>query len=369
MTMKRNNWMRTAVVSAACAVALTFAAEEKKPELSAGDTAWQEVQTALRPPPPADWKTNAPSQQVMAEYEKKNGALAAQASEKAGDFFAKYPSHPKAGDARRLELQLLQVAIQLGETNRLAQFDALQEKRLSDPTFPAEEKFNLKAQRIVRLITDENATNRAAHLARAEQAVRDLREDFPKREEVYDLLGMVSQGYLEMDNIAKARAITEDIVKQGKGEAQEQAEAQLRKLDMLGQPLDLNFKDLAGREVNLKNYAGQVVLLDFWATWCGPCRAALPEMKELYARYQARGFEILGISLDKDKDVLQKFIAEEKMPWPQYYDGLGWDNKLSKKFEISSIPAVWLVDKKGVLRDMNGRDALAAKLAKLLAEK
>jgi thiol-disulfide isomerase/thioredoxin len=359
-----------AVVLAACAVALTFAEEDKKTEPSAVDAAWQEVQQALRPPPPpADWKTNAPSKQAIAAYEKQNAALAAQASEKARDFYTKYPSHAKAVDARRMELQLLQVAIQLGETNRQAQFDALQAKRLSDPTFPAEEKFNLRAQRIVRLLTDENATQRAANLTKAEQAVRDLREEFPKREEVYELLGMVSQGYLEMDEVAKARAITEDIVKQGKGEAQEQAEVQLRKLNLLGKPLDLKFKDLAGREVNLTNYAGKVVLVDFWATWCGPCVAALPEVKELYAKHHGQGFEILGISLDKDKEALQKFITSENMPWPQYFDGLGWENKLAKKFEISSIPAVWLVDKKGTLRDLNGRDALAGKLEKLLAEK
>ena len=68
-----------------------------------------------------------------------------------------------------------------------------------------------------------------------------------------------------------------------------------------------------GKEQSIKNYAGKVVLVDFWATWCGPCRAALPEVKEIYSKYHAKGFEIFGISFDKDKDTLNKVIAEETM--------------------------------------------------------
>ena len=75
------------------------------------------------------------------------------------------------------------------------------------------------------------------------------------------------------------------------------------------------------------------------------------------------------ISFDKDKDKLKSFIADEKMVWPQYFDGLAWENKIGQRFEISAIPTVWLIDKKGNLRDLNGRQSLATKLDKLLAEK
>ena len=92
-------------------------------------------------------------------------------------------------------------------------------------------------------------------------------------------------------------------------------------------------------------------------------------MKEIYTKYHPKGFEILAVSFDKEKDKLKEFIADEKMTWPQYFDGLGWENKIGQKYGISSIPTVWLLDKKGNLRDLNGGKSLAAKIEKLLAEK
>jgi thiol-disulfide isomerase/thioredoxin len=375
--MNTSRWKRAGVVVAACVVALTFAADEKPPSTGASsakedaaETAWQGVLKALRPPPaPEEWRTNPPSKEQIAEYEKKNGELAGQAADKAKDFYTKYPGHEKAGDARKMEVQLLGVAVQLGSTNRQAQFEALQEKRLSDPSLPADEKFNLRAQRIVKMLSEDETTNRAPLLAKAEQAVRELQKEFPKRDEGYELMQMVAQGYLDADNAPKARAVTEEIAKGASGDNKQQAQALLRKIDLVGKPFDLKFADLSGKEISVKDYAGKVVLVDFWATWCGPCRATLPEVKETYAKYHSKGFEIVGISLDKDKDALQTFIKDENMSWPQYFDGLGWENKISQKYEISSIPTVWIVDKKGNLRDLNGRQSLAAKLEKLLAEK
>jgi FimV-like protein len=368
--MKTKQWMRVGVIMAACVVAMTFAADEKPPDLSAGDAAWQEVQKSFRPPaPPADWRTNEPTKQQIAEFEKQNGVLAGNAADKAKEFYTKFPSHPRATEAQRMELQLLSVAVQLGVTNRQAAFEALEEKRLNDPALPANEKYDLRAQRIVKMLMEDESTNRAPTLAKAEKMTRELWEEFPKREESNEILLMVAQGYLDTDATEKARAIIEDVVKKASGETKEQAEALLRKLNLLGKPFELKFTDLSGKEQNIKNYAGKVVLVDFWATWCGPCRAALPEVKEVYSKFHAKGFEIIGISFDKEKDTLNKVIAEEAMTWPQYFDGLAWENKIGAKYEISSIPTVWLVDKKGNLRDLNGRQSLAAKVEKLLAEK
>jgi len=362
--------MRVGVVVAACAVALTFAADEPKQNASPADAAWQELQGSFRPPaPPAEWREKEPTKEQVEEFEKKNGVLAGQAADKAKAFYMKYPTHAKAKEAQGMELKLLGVAVQLGQTNRTAELAALEDKRLHDPTFPASEKFDLKAQRIAKMLMDDENTNRAPVLAKAEQSTRDLQEEFPRREEVGDLLLMVAQGYLDLDDVTKARAITEDVAKKGSGDAKEQAQSLLKKLDLLGKPFDLKFTDLNGKEQNLKDYAGKVVLVDFWATWCGPCRASLPEVKELYSQKHAKGFEILAISFDKDKDTLKSFICDEKIPWPQYFDGLAWENKIGQRFEISSIPTVWLIDKKGNLRDLNGRQSLGAKLEKLLAEK
>jgi thiol-disulfide isomerase/thioredoxin len=151
-------------------------------------------------------------------------------------------------------------------------------------------------------------------------------------------------------------------------ELKAQAAGQLKKIDAIGKPLDLQFTAVDGRTVDVTKLKGKVVLIDFWATWCPPCVGELPHVKEAYDKLHAQGFEIVGISLDKDKDKLTAFVGEHKMEWPQFFDGLYWQNKYAVQFGIESIPAMWLVDKKGVLRDINGRADLSNKVTKLLAE-
>ena len=136
----------------------------------------------------------------------------------------------------------------------------------------------------------------------------------------------------------------------------------------LGKPLTMKFQAVDGREVDLSQLRGKVVLIDFWATWCPPCRAALPGVKAAYEKLHPKGFEIIGVSFDKSKSTLTSFIAKEKMPWPQYFDGLYWDNKIGKNYKIESIPTMWLVDKKGILREMEADDDLSARIEKLLNE-
>jgi peroxiredoxin len=134
-------------------------------------------------------------------------------------------------------------------------------------------------------------------------------------------------------------------------------------------PLDLKFKAIDGTEVDLAKLRGKVVLLDFWAAWCGPCRLEVPNVVATYKQLHKDGFEIVGISLDKDKDKLIDFTNQAEMTWPQYFDGKMWSNEISSRFGINAIPAMWLVDKKGLVRftEIRGSD-LAVQVKKLLAE-
>jgi thiol-disulfide isomerase/thioredoxin len=134
------------------------------------------------------------------------------------------------------------------------------------------------------------------------------------------------------------------------------------------EPLDLKFTALNGAEIDLAKMRGKVVLIDFWATWCGPCVQEVPNVVEAYEELHPKGFEIIGISLDENKAELEAFIKEKGMAWPQYFDGKGWRNEISSRFGIQSIPAMWLVDKKGMLVDTKARKELEGKVEKLLAE-
>ncbi len=133
-------------------------------------------------------------------------------------------------------------------------------------------------------------------------------------------------------------------------------------------PLDLKFTALDGTPVDLAALKGKVVLIDFWATWCPPCRGEVPNVVAAYHKYHDQGFEIIGISLDQDKDALLAFTKENGMTWPQYFDGNGWQNAISSRFGINSIPAMWLIDKQGNLVTKDGREDLAGQVEKLLQQ-
>ncbi len=129
-------------------------------------------------------------------------------------------------------------------------------------------------------------------------------------------------------------------------------------------------KDLAGKPLSIANYKGKVVLVDFWATWCPPCVAELPNVIATYKKYHDKGFEIIGVSLDVDQPTLERFVKEREMAWPQFFDGKKWDNKLAMKYGVNIAPTTYLLDGDGKIvgKNLHG-PALEAAVAKALAKK
>jgi len=201
-----------------------------------------------------------------------------------------------------------------------------------------------------------------------------------KTDEVAQILGMKAMLYLQVfDNDAKATEIFRELKekfpetnvgKQVDGmlaniEKQKASKAIQRSLVPGTQFPDFAKTDLDGKPLSVANYKGKIVMIDFWATWCGPCVGELPNVIKVYEKYHDKGFEIIGISLDKDKEKLTSFLKEQKMTWPQYFDGKGWQNEVSTKYGVNSIPATYLLDKDGkiIAKGLRG-EALEAAVGK-----
>jgi thiol-disulfide isomerase/thioredoxin len=170
-------------------------------------------------------------------------------------------------------------------------------------------------------------------------------------------------------DIARAKRILEGLRKGADEKGRELLDGTLRRWSIVGSRPAIKFKAVDGNEVDLEKLRGKVVLIDFWATWCGPCRYELPNVIKAYRKYHDKGFEIIGISFDRDIEGLKKFTRENGMTWPQYFDGKYWDNDMGRFYGIRGIPTMWLVGKDGKVVDSEAGGNLSEKVAKLLSTK
>ena len=250
----------------------------------------------------------------------------------------------RAGDAKA-ELQevvaKIQAKLKAGKNTEkdlaehFPEFDKILAAHKGEKTDDVAQVLLMKAMLYVQVLDDE---------AKGVPLLNQLKKDFPdtKPAQVVDRF---------LENIEKQRASKEIQ----------------RKLVVGAKFPDFDEKDLAGQPLSIARFKGKVVLVDFWATWCGPCIGELPNVLAAYEKHHAKGFEIVGISLDSDRAKLDKFIADRKLTWPQYFDGKGWQTKLAGVYGVNSIPATYLLDGEGKIIGKNLRgEALEEAVAKAL---
>jgi thiol-disulfide isomerase/thioredoxin len=150
-------------------------------------------------------------------------------------------------------------------------------------------------------------------------------------------------------------------------------EGMLRRLKLPGNEMEVRGELLGGGEVDWKSYRGKVVLVDFWASWCGPCLAEAPNVLEMYRAYHDKGFDVLGVSLDRTPEEAKEKIKELGLPWdslfPKKKADRFWNHPLARHYGIGGIPTAILVGKDGRVVHMNARGPiLRQQLKKLLGE-
>lgn len=130
---------------------------------------------------------------------------------------------------------------------------------------------------------------------------------------------------------------------------------------------DFSAPNTDGKETSLKSALGKLTLIDFWASWCGPCRKENPNVVALYKDFHTKGLNIIGVSLDEKADKWKEAIAKDQLTWTQISNLKGWEDPIAKRYFVDGIPATFLLDEKGIIiaRDLRGAE-LRAKVASIL---
>jgi thiol-disulfide isomerase/thioredoxin len=315
---------------------------------------------------------NTPTARDRAEYVQQMGILRTALLE----FETRFGDDPRRWDTKLLRVQIESLSAQVEgrppDNAALLQVarDIAGSTDASSST-KADARFLIAKAHLEALARSSGSVDPAARAA-VEADIAQLRKDYPddQRTGVIQLelaLSLERRDPTTAESMLRTLETSQDI--HIAALAQQHLESLESTRELAKAPLDLKFKAVDGTDVDLATLRGKVVLVDFWATWCGPCRGEIPNVVATYNQLHKDGFEIVGVSLDQSKEKLIAFTQQAGMTWPQYFDGKGWANDISSRYGINAIPAAWLVDKKGVVRSTQARGAdLADQVKALLAE-
>jgi peroxiredoxin len=279
-------------------------------------------------------------------------------------FAKKYPTDPRRWEARLTADRLTQ---RVANAKTQAEVEKLYREAAGAPDAPQEIKARARLGLIQmhrEVLKDETPKEKVQAV---ESEIISFAADFPKHDAL-PLLETSRATLWEKRDRAKALTILNDLTKSENPEVAREATAQLRFKNILREPLPLAFTAVDGSAFDIATMRGKVVLVFFWSSTSGTSIAEIPAVVAAYEKFRASGFEVVGISLDTNKDRMLAFAAEKKMTWPEYFDGKGFRNAISSSYAVRNLPAMWLVNKKGFVAFTDARGELEDLVKKLLAE-
>lgn len=279
--------------------------------------------------------------------------------------FAKaYPSDPRRWEARLASTRLLQKI-----ANAIPQTEV--EKIYCEAANAADAPPDIKARARLGLIQMHREALRGdppkEKMLALDAEIVSFHADFPNHDQL-PMLAAQRAAIWDRRDPARATAILEEYGRSANGSVADEAAGQLRFRNIKKEPLAMKFTALDGREVDLEAMRGKVVLIFFWSPSNGGSIDELPKIAAVDAKLREQGFEVIAIAHERDKDKLANAVAEKALPWPQYFDGKGWKNDISRRYAVHGVPALWLVNKQGYVAYTDARGELEDLAAKLLAE-
>jgi thiol-disulfide isomerase/thioredoxin len=349
---------------APAAAAAPAAGTQDATTTKAADDSWKEMEKLQKPPSQKPTSREEALQQIKQWFGTQKEAAEA--------FAEKFPNDPRSWNARMMALRAnMQMRRYTGDKSDPVADQQKLNEIINAPAAPATVKGEAAFMSVM-IIGSRLSKESPEGFPAFYKAAADFFEKYPTHPLAEQLKSIQMQA-LNEDPTPEGTAMLKKLAAGSDPRLAEAASSTLerkeKQAELRKKPVDLKFTAVDGQPVDLANLRGKVVLIDFWASWCGPCMGEMPNVVSTYGKLHEKGFEILGISLDQEKEAMEGALKKQNMTWMQYFDGAGWQNKISTSFGIQSIPAAWLIDKKGMLRQTNLRgDALGEAVEKLLAE-
>jgi thiol-disulfide isomerase/thioredoxin len=231
-------------------------------------------------------------------------------------------------------------------TAQLQQNETDERSILADTALPQDLRFQVERTILSQWLDNPDLITTSSQAAEIEERIAELARANPTEPRAVSLKLGRAKLMLRFDHEKGLEALQELISGPDQNLA-DAARTQLRKAQMIGKPVDLQFTALDGSAVDMRAMRGTIILVDFWASWCPDCIRDLPALRRTYQKYKDKGFTVIGISLDKDQQALSNFVAKKLIPWPQYFDGQGWQSPYAMKFGVRAIPEMWLINQRG----------------------